>query len=137
MWDTDTMYRQVKYLDGNQYAKVFSNGTYFAEIYPTEKKAEAGQALKMFVTKLGVPEELKVNGSKEKNSPGTGFIKCCQRYFIPLTTLNKLSPWTVFLFLSIYLQFLRDTKFCHKHLKCLSRVSLLFRWIYFSKVYPI
>ena len=37
MWATDTM---VKYLDGNQYSQVFSNGKYFAEIYPMDKKAD-------------------------------------------------------------------------------------------------
>ena len=43
------------------------------------KKDDAGQALKTFVTELGVPEELTVDGSKEQNSPGTVFMKCCQR----------------------------------------------------------
>ena len=49
MWATDTMYGRVKYLDGNWYAQVFSNGTYFSEIYPMADKAEAVQALKTFV----------------------------------------------------------------------------------------
>ena len=85
MWATDTMDIQVKYLDGNRYAQVFSNGTYFDEIYPMAKKADAGQALKTFVMELGVPEELKVDVSKEQNSPGTEFMKCCRRNNISLT----------------------------------------------------
>ena len=40
MWATDTMDGRVNYLDGNQYAQVFSNGTYFTEIYPMAKKAD-------------------------------------------------------------------------------------------------
>ena len=49
MWATDTMYGRMKYLDINQYAQVFSNGTYFAEIYPMVKKADVGQAMKTFL----------------------------------------------------------------------------------------
>ena len=74
MWATDTMDGQVKSLDGNRYAQVISNGTYFAEIYPMAKKADTGKSLKTFVMELGVPEELTVDVSKEKNSPGTEFI---------------------------------------------------------------
>ena len=64
---------RVKSLYGNQYAQVFFNGTYFAEIYPMDKKADAGQALKTFMMELGVPEELTVDGSREQTSPGTEF----------------------------------------------------------------
>ena len=71
MWDTDTMDGRVKYWYGNWYAQVFSIGTYFAEIYPIAKKADAVQVIKTFLMELGVPEELTVNGSKEQNSPGT------------------------------------------------------------------
>ena len=56
MWATDTMNKRVKFLEGNLYAQVFSNGTYFAEIYPRSKKADAVQALKTFLMELGVPE---------------------------------------------------------------------------------
>ena len=59
---TDTMEGRVKYLDKNQYAQVFSNGTYLSEIYTMAKKADAGQALKTFVMELGVPDELRVDG---------------------------------------------------------------------------
>ena len=62
VWATDTMDWGVKSLDGKWYAPVFSNGKYFAEIYLMDKKSDAGQALKTFVTELGVPEELTVKG---------------------------------------------------------------------------
>ena len=64
MWATDIMNVQVKSLEGNRYAQVFSNGTYFAEIYIMAKKADVGQALETFVVKLGVPEELTADGFK-------------------------------------------------------------------------
>ena len=43
MWDIDIMDVQANYLDGKIYTKVFSNGKYFAEIYPMANKADAGQ----------------------------------------------------------------------------------------------
>ena len=49
MWATDNMDGRVNYLDRNQYAQVFSNGTYFAEIDPMDNKADMGQSLKTFV----------------------------------------------------------------------------------------
>ena len=61
MWATDTMDGRVNYLYGNRYAQVFSNGTYFAEIYPMAKNYDAGQSLKTFGMELGFPEELVVN----------------------------------------------------------------------------
>ena len=64
MWAIDTMDLRVNSLDRNRYAKVFSDRTYFAEIYPMAKKADARQALNTFLMELGVPEELTVNGSK-------------------------------------------------------------------------
>ena len=76
IWATDTMDGRVKYLDGNQYAQVFYNGTYFAEIYPMAKKPDLEQAPKKFVMELGVPEELTDDGLKEQNIPGNEFMKC-------------------------------------------------------------
>ena len=56
MWATDTMDVRVNSVYGHQYEQVFSNGTYFAEIYPMAKKADTWQALNMFVMEPGVPE---------------------------------------------------------------------------------
>ena len=74
----DTMDGQVKWLDGNRYAQVFSNETYFTEISPIANKYDAGKSLKMFVMELGAPEELTVNGYKEHNIPGTEFMNFFQ-----------------------------------------------------------
>ena len=83
---------RVKSLYGNQYAQVFFNGTYFAEIYPMDKKADAVQALKTFVTEPGVPEYLTVDGSTEQKIPGTEFMKCFRRNDILLTRTNPEIP---------------------------------------------
>ena len=76
MWSTETMNGRLKYLYGN----------------PMAKKSDVGQTLKAFFMKLGVPEELKFNGSKDKNSPGTAFMKCCQRNDISLTRTKQERP---------------------------------------------
>ena len=56
MWVTDTMDVRVKSLDRNRYSQVFSNGTYFYEIYSMDNKSDAGESLKMFVMEFDVPE---------------------------------------------------------------------------------
>ena len=73
IWATDTMGGRVNSLDRNHYTQVFSNGTYFSEIYLTAKKSDVRQALKTFLVDIDVPEELTVDGSTEQNSPGTEF----------------------------------------------------------------
>ena len=85
IWATDKMDGRVNSLDGNRYAHVLSNKTYFAEIFQMAKKADTGQSLKTFLMEIDVPEELKVDGSKEHNSPGTEFMKCCRMNEISLT----------------------------------------------------
>ena len=50
-----------------------------------DKKSDTGKSLKVFTMELGVSEELMVDGSKEEKSPGTEFMKCCQRNEILLT----------------------------------------------------
>ena len=56
---------------------MFSNGTYFAKIYPMDKKSDAGKSLKMLVVEFFSPGEMTVDGSKMQNSPGNEFMKCC------------------------------------------------------------
>ena len=71
---------------------MLSDGTYFAEIYPMANKADARQALKIFVMKIGFPEYLTVDGSKEQNSPGTELMKCCRRNEIFLKRTDTERP---------------------------------------------
>ena len=55
-WSTDTMDGRCKSLDGNNFAQVFTNKSYFAKIYPMDSKSKAGDALKLFCQEFGVPE---------------------------------------------------------------------------------
>ena len=71
---------------------MLSNGTYFAKIYQMAKKYDAGQALKTFVIKLGVPKELKIDGSEKQNIPGTDLMKSCKRNGISLTRTDPERP---------------------------------------------
>ena len=92
MWASDTMDGRVKSMDGNRYGQVFANGSFFAEVYPMARKADAGQALKTFVMELGAPEELTIDGAKEMNGPGTEFMKCCRRNDIKVHTSEAEHP---------------------------------------------
>ena len=49
-------------------------------------------SLKSFITELGVPERLTIDGSKEHNTPGTEFVKIFQRNDIQLTRTELEHP---------------------------------------------
>jgi len=74
-WSTDTMDGRCKSLDGNRYAQVFANKSYFSRIYPMDSKKKAGNALRLFRQEFGVPEKLTFDGSKEQTKKGTEFMK--------------------------------------------------------------
>jgi hypothetical protein len=92
MWASDTMDGRVNSLDGNHYAQVVANGSFFAEIYPMATKADAGLALEQFYNELGVPDELTIDGSKEQNAPGTEFMKTCHEDEISVTITEPNRP---------------------------------------------
>ena len=75
VWSTDTMDGRIRSLDGNQYAQVFGNKSYFAKIYPMDSKSKSGNALRLFCQEFGVPEKLVFNGSKEQCGKNTEFMK--------------------------------------------------------------
>ena len=74
-WSTYTMDGRGKSLDGNKYAQVFANKSYFSRIYPMDSKKKAGDALRLFCQEFGVPEKLTFDGSKEQSKKGTEFMK--------------------------------------------------------------
>ena len=47
-WSTDTIDERCKTLDGNKYAQVFVNKSYFSQIYPKDSKQKVGNALGLF-----------------------------------------------------------------------------------------
>jgi hypothetical protein len=79
MWASDAVDGRVKSLDGNRCAQVFSDRSFLAEVHPVATKSDAGQGPKTFVMELGVPEELRIDGSKEQTKPQTDFQKHCRR----------------------------------------------------------
>ena len=81
-WSTDTMDGRCKSLDGNQYAQVFANKSYFSRIYPMDSKRKAEEALRLFCQEFGVPEKLTFDGSKEQTGKGTQFMKQIRRHDI-------------------------------------------------------
>jgi len=81
-WSTDTMDGRCKSLDGNKYAQVFANKSYFSRIYPMDSKGKAGDALRLFCQEFGVPERLTFDGSREQTGKGTQFMKQIRRHDI-------------------------------------------------------
>ena len=81
-WSTDTMDGRCKSLDGNRYAQVFANKSYFSRIYPMDSKSKAGDALRLFCQEFGVPEKLTFDGSREQTGKGTQFMKQVRRHDI-------------------------------------------------------
>ena len=46
-WSTDTLDGRIVSLNGNKYAQVFANKSYFAKIYPMDSKRKCGEALNL------------------------------------------------------------------------------------------
>jgi len=67
-WSTDTMDARCKSAEGNKYAQMFANKSYFARLYPMDSKEKAGDALRLFCQDFGVPERLTFDDSKGKNT---------------------------------------------------------------------
>ena len=72
MWASDTMDDQKRSLDGNIYDQAFSNGNFFVDTYPMDRKADCGIedywiALRKIITELRVPERLTIDGFKDQN----------------------------------------------------------------------
>ena len=79
IWSSDKMDVIKKSLYGNRYSQVFSNGIFFENIYPVDRKSDAVVLLKIFITEIGFPEHITIGGSKEQNTPIIYFINIYQR----------------------------------------------------------
>ena len=62
-----------KSLDGNKYAQVFANESFFSMAYPMESKSSAGQGLKQCIADYGVPDKIICDGSSEQTGKRTKF----------------------------------------------------------------
>ena len=65
-WCTDTIHGRTVPHDRNKYGQVFANHTYFAAIYPMDRKGKAGESLRVFCQESGIPERLTMDGAKEQ-----------------------------------------------------------------------
>ena len=80
-----------KSLDGNKYAQVFANESFFNMAYPMESKSSAGQGLKQFITECGVPNKIICDGSAEQTSKRTEFtnIMCKHGIYVHHTEPSR------------------------------------------------
>ena len=81
---TDTMGGQHKSLDGNKYAQVFANESFFAVSYPMDKKSSAGQALKQFIADFGIPDRIVCDGSGEQTGKRMEFTATARKHGIDI-----------------------------------------------------
>ena len=81
---TNTMGGWHKSLDGNKYAQVFVNDSFFAVSYPMDKKNSAGQALKQFIADFGVPDRIICDGSGEQMGKRTEFTATARKHGIDI-----------------------------------------------------
>jgi len=79
---TDTLFGKYKSVTNNTCAQLFANKSFFAKVYPMEKKSFAGAALRQFIRDFGVPEKLTFDGSGEQTGPKTEFMKHVRDYAI-------------------------------------------------------
>ena len=55
---------QTNSVDGNRYDQVFSNGTFFDEIYTMDRKSYTWIALKKLITGIRAYEQITIEGYK-------------------------------------------------------------------------
>ena len=80
----DTMGGRHKSLDGNKYAQVFANDSFFAVSYPIDKKSSAEQALKQFIADFGIPDRIICDGSGEQTGKWTEFTATVRKHDIDI-----------------------------------------------------
>ena len=70
-----TMDAGCKSVEGNKYAQLFLNKSFFSRIYPIDSKKKAGDALRLFSQEFGVTKRLTTYGYKEHSKPGIESMK--------------------------------------------------------------
>ena len=75
---------RCKSLDGNKYVRIFANESFFATAYPMEHKSSAGQALKQFISDLGIPNKLVCDGAADQVGKRTELQATVRKHAIDL-----------------------------------------------------
>ena len=81
---TNAMGGRHKSLDGNKYAQVFANDSFFAVSYPMDKKSSAGQALKQFIADFSIPDRIVCDGLGEQTGKRTEFTVTARKHGIDI-----------------------------------------------------
>ena len=89
---SDTMGGRHKSLDGNKYAQVFANNSFFAVSYPMDKKSSAGQALKQFIADFGIPDRIVCDGLGEQTGKRTEFTATVTKHGIDIHLTEPNQP---------------------------------------------
>ena len=85
---TDHMEAAVKSLEGNNGLHVYTNGK-FTQVYPTESKMKAGQALKEFTESIGIPQKLITDLAGEHTGKDTEFYMEAKKLGIDVNYSEK------------------------------------------------
>jgi Reverse transcriptase (RNA-dependent DNA polymerase) len=87
---TDTVFSKVKSIKGHWCAQVFC-GENYVKVIPLASKAQAGDALQEFVSDVGIPNEILLDGAAEQTGTNSEFMKKCRQYNI---TVFRTEPHT-------------------------------------------
>jgi hypothetical protein len=82
-WFTDTLFSKVTSLQGNTYAKIFTNKN-FTTVHPLNSKARVAQALTKFTDDVVIPDTLLSDGAAEVTGQHMDFMKEVNRLKIRL-----------------------------------------------------
>ena len=85
---TDHMVAAVKSLEGNNGLHVYTNGK-FTQVYPTESRDKAGQALKEFTDSIGITLKLTTDLAGEHTGKNTEFYRESKKLRIEVSYSEK------------------------------------------------
>lgn len=88
---SDTIFFKYKSLNSNTVAQIFCNED-IIQVYPMASKANAGQALREFISDIGVPTHLVVDGAQEQVGKNTEFGQLTRKHHIDLRTTEAYTP---------------------------------------------
>ena len=95
-WYSDTTFYKTKsIINGDTAAQITTNARGYARFVPLQSKAQASDGLMEFINKVGIPELLVTDGSKEQGylSSQTFWVKLTKKYGIDQSYTEPYSWW--------------------------------------------
>jgi uncharacterized membrane protein YgcG len=91
---TDTMYGDIKSIDGKKYAQAYTHKNGFSAVYPIESLTgdAVGETLRNFANEHGAPDHLTYDGAANQTGPKTEFQRRIRKYDIITHTSEKDRP---------------------------------------------